>query len=139
MIQSIVEDSYRIDIGNDKYYRNEISDRSDLNLPENLTLIAKIDTVHHMGPGGSDYSAGCIYQGSKSSISELQRSISRNKKFKIVKENIEIPESFSFESKSSKNRMEFTTVYISGIKNCCSVEIAFDKTGTRIYFFENFY
>lgn len=137
--QSIVEDAFRIDIGNDKFYRSEISDRSDLNLPENLTLIAKIDTVHHIGPGGSDYSAGCIYQGSKLSISKLQSSISRNKKFKFVKENIEIPESFSFESKSIKNEIEFSTVYISRIKNCCSIEIAFDKTGTRMYFFENFY
>lgn len=137
--QSIVEESLRIDIGNDKYYRNEIADQSDLNLPENLTLVAKIDTVHHIGPGGSDYSAGCIYQGSKISISKLQRSISRNKKFKFVKENIEIPKSFSFESKSSKNRMKFTAAYISEIQNKNTVEIAFDKTGTKMYFYEHFY
>ncbi len=112
---------------------------TDLVLPDKLTIIAKIDTIHYIGPGGGDYEAGCIYQGSQEIISKIQKSISKNKKFKFVKEEVTLPESFSFVSKNSNKNISFKSVYSSKKENCCTFEIAFDKTKTRMYFYEIFY
>jgi energy-coupling factor transporter transmembrane protein EcfT len=131
--------SIRPEIVNDEFYSNEILECTDLVLPEKLTMIAKIDTIHYIGPGGGDYEAGCIFQGSQENISKIQKSISRNKKFKLVKEEVTLPESFSFVSKTPQKNMSFTSVYKYENEGCCNFEFAFDKTKTRMYFYEFFY
>lgn len=137
--QQLMNESLMSEIGNEEFYRSEILNSSDLVLPDNLTMIAKIDTIQHSGPMGSDYFAGCIFQGSFENISKIQKSISKNKKFKFVKEEVTVPESFSFVSKTPQKNISFTSVYKYENEGCCNFEFSFDKTKTRMYFYEFFY
>lgn len=137
--QQLMNESLMSGIGNEEFYRSEILNSSDLVLPDNLTMIAKIDTIHYIGPGGGDYEAGCIYQGSHENISKIQKSISRNKKFKLVKEEVTLSELFSFVSTPPKKNISFTSVYKYENEGCCNFEFAFDKTKTRMYFYEFYY
>ena len=67
----IEKDLYQVEIGNASFYKKELKHSSNLDIPSELELIAKLDTIRFIGFEG-EYDAECIYQGTKKSISKLQ-------------------------------------------------------------------
>jgi len=122
----------QISIGDKDFYKNEISNTLNLKIPSQLKLVAKTDTIYFIGPGGGDYNAECLYEGSKKSIAQLERKISGQKSF--VK--IDKLEAYPTEVLNNKNfdLLELETVYRLEEDGRYIIHVAFNRSRTKFYY-----
>ena len=120
-----------IELGDNKFYTNEIAARTELKIPSNLQLVSKIDTIIYIGPGG-EYHAECVYYGSKKIISKLKSSIDNNKSFK-KDSNISDFQTIQISQKDFPLK-DINAVYKQEIEGFCNIVVAFNESKTKIYY-----
>jgi energy-coupling factor transporter transmembrane protein EcfT len=122
----------QISMGDQDFYKNEISNTLNLEIPSQLKLVAKTDTIYFIGPGGGDYNAECLYEGSKKSIAQLERKISGQKTFA----KIDMLEAYPTEVLNNKNfdLLELESVYRLQEDGRYIIHVAFNKSRTKFYY-----
>jgi hypothetical protein len=78
---SISDPELNSEIGDAVFYKKEIKYRTGVDVPQDFKLSAQIDTIHYMGMEG-EYDAECLYYAPNSSISNFEKKIKSNSKFK---------------------------------------------------------
>jgi hypothetical protein len=120
----------RSELGDSKFYTEEILRTSNLKIPKEFKFVSKIDTIVYIGMGG-DFDSECLYTGSKISIKKLESQILSQKEFKKT-EPILDPSEILTEKNFKKNNLK--SVYMKDVENSYTVYIAFDKYHSKIYF-----
>ncbi len=69
------------EIGDAFFYKQEITRRTGVDVPNNFTITAKIDTIRYMGMEG-EYDAECLYSAPNNSIRSFENKIKSNPNFK---------------------------------------------------------
>lgn len=132
----IQNDLYHTKIGDASFYKNELKQSSNLEIPSEMDLIAKIDTIRYIGFEG-EYDAECLYKGSKKVILKLQKAIESNKEF-IKNDSINFERS-DVVQKEKINNESFKYGYTKSIEGRCIINIAFNKTKTSLYYSAFYY
>lgn len=70
----------QIEIADSKFYATEILKSTNLDLPNGIRLIAKIDTIIYTGLE-NEYDAECLYVGTEKIMIELENNIISRKDF----------------------------------------------------------
>ena len=86
------------EVGDTEFYKKEIKKRTGIEVPQDFKLIAKIDTIRYMGMEG-EYDAECLYYAPSNSITNFEKKIKSNSKFK----KLEITEALN----SGSDRLNF--------------------------------
>lgn len=120
----------QIEIGDSKFYSNEILKSTNLMIPNKLKIISKLDTIVFMGIE-DEYDAECLYRGPKKLIIELENNIISNKEFSKANELPNYPTKVL--NHSNFNLNDLKAVYRKegggGIIN-----IAFDNSNSKMYY-----
>jgi energy-coupling factor transporter transmembrane protein EcfT len=125
-----------IQIGDSKFYTNEILNSSNLKMPKELKIISKLDTIVFMG-FENEYNAECIYYGPKKIISQLENNIILNKDFRKVNKLESYPTKVLNEDKFNIN--ELKSVFKKESEGRYIINIAFNKSCTKLYYSAYYY
>lgn len=79
-IWTMVDPETNSEIGDVVFYKKEIKRSTGVDVPQDFTLTAKIDTIHYMGMEG-EYDAECLYSAPSRSISNFEKKIKSNPNF----------------------------------------------------------
>jgi hypothetical protein len=123
------------EIGDAVFYKKEIKYRTGVDVPQDFKLSAQIDTIHYMGMEG-EYDAECLYYAPNSSISNFEKKIKSNSKFK----KLEITEALD----SNSVRLNYKDLDLKSFSKCYvydevgrfTIKIAFKKDAI---FYDAFY
>lgn len=129
MFDSMAEPNY--EIGDRKFYDDEIHGATKVYVPKQLEIIAKIDTIVFMGIEG-EYNAECLYSGNSSAIIKLEKQILLKKEFKKLKELDDFPTKVI--TKKNFNVNEFKSIYRKEEIGRYNIVLAFNKNHTRFYY-----
>ena len=97
------------EIGDAVFYKKEIKYRTGVDVPQDFKLSAQIDTIHYMGMEG-EYDAECLYYAPNSSISNFEKKIKSNSKFK----KLEITEALD----SNSVRLNYKDLDLKSFSKC---------------------
>jgi energy-coupling factor transporter transmembrane protein EcfT len=125
-----------VEIGDAKFYKNEINKSSNLKIFPELKLISKLDTITKIGLGG-DYRAECLYTGPSKLIIALEKEVISQKEFSKVKEIENIQTEILNEKNFDLN--ELKSVYKKESEGYCIIYIAFDKNYSKFYYSAIYY
>jgi hypothetical protein len=129
MFDSLTEPNY--EIGDRKFYREEINKTSKVQIPDKLNLIAKIDTIFYGGMEG-EYDAECLYSGNSKAIIKLEKHISSQKDFIKVEDLDEFPTKVI--TKNNFKLSDFNSIFRKENDGHYVVHIAFNRNHTRFYY-----
>lgn len=126
----------RVEIGDEKFYKNEIENSSNIKILPGLKMVSKLDTIKYIGMGG-DYDAECLYTGPSKLISKLEEEVVSQKEFiKIIKK-----EDFPTINLNEYdlNLTELKSVYKKEVEGYCNIYIGFDNNNSKIYYSAIYY
>ena len=123
-------------ITDSEFYTNEIFNSSNLNIPKELKIISKLDTIVYMG-FENEYDAECLYYGSEKIISQLEKNIISNKDFKKVNKLESYPTKVINEVKFNINDLK--SVFKKESEGRYIIHIAFNKSCTKLYYSAFYY
>jgi hypothetical protein len=129
IFDSIAEPNYSI--GDKRFYREEIFKTSKVQIPDQLNLIAKIDTIFYGGMEG-EYDAECLYSGNSKAIIKLEKHISSQKDFIKVEDLDEFPTKVI--TKNNFKLSDFNSIFRKENDGHYVVHIAFNRNHTRFYY-----
>ncbi len=135
LFYSMVGGGPQIAIGDSKFYSDEILQRTDLMVPNQLKLISKLDTIKYQGIE-SEYDAECLYRGPKKLIKELENKIISNKEFSKANELSKYPTKVLTHKNFNLNELKSVYVKQAGM---CTIYIAFNKSNSRLYYSAYYY
>ena len=121
----------QIEIGDSKFYSNEILKSANLKIPNDLKIISKLDTIVYMG-FEKEYDAECLYAGSKKLIIELENNIISNKDFRKVNQLEKYPTKVL--NRDNFNLNEIKSVYKKEAEGRYILYIAIDKSYSKLYY-----
>jgi energy-coupling factor transporter transmembrane protein EcfT len=125
-----------VEIGDAKFYKNEIKKSSNLKIFKELKLISKLDTIKYIGMGG-DYDAECLYTGPRKLIIDLEEEVISQKEFNKVKE-IEDTQTTNLKE-NNFNLKELKSLYKKESEGGCIIYIGFDKNNSKLYYSAYYY
>jgi energy-coupling factor transporter transmembrane protein EcfT len=125
-----------VEIGDAKFYKNEIKKSSNLKIFKELKLISKLDTIKYIGMGG-DYDAECLYTGPRKLIIDLEEEVISQKEFNKVKE-IEDTQTTNLKE-NNFNLKELKSLYKKESEGGCIIHIGFDKNNSKLYYSAYYY
>jgi energy-coupling factor transporter transmembrane protein EcfT len=126
----------QIQIGDSKFYSNEIANSTNLNISNKFKLLSKLDTIVYMGLE-NEYDAECLYTGSTSSILELEKNISSQKEFSKIEELENYPTKVI--TMNNFNLKDIKSVYKKESEGSFKIYIAFDKNNSKFYYSAFYY
>lgn len=124
------------EIGDSKFYFQEILKTTKLGIKDELKIISKIDTIVYVGIE-DEYDAACLFTGPEKSIKELESAIISDKDFSQVDRldnyptNVINNQNFRLDDIKSIYRKESEGRYI--------VYVAFNKSRTKFYYDATYY
>lgn len=125
-----------VEIGDSKFYKNEINKSSNLKIFSELKLISKLDTIKKIGMGG-DYDAECLYTGPHKLITKLENEVISQKEFKKVKK-IEDTQTTNLKE-NNFNLKELKSLYKKESEGFCIIYIGFTKDNSKLYYSAYYY
>jgi hypothetical protein len=134
-ISLIFDPNNNSEIGDAVFYKKEIKNRTGVDVPNNFSLTAKIDTIRYIGIEG-EYDAECLYLAPKNSISSFEKKIKSNPNFN----ELEISEAFDSTSvRLNYKELDFKSFskwYVYEEDGRFTITIAFKKDAI---FYDAFY
>jgi energy-coupling factor transporter transmembrane protein EcfT len=128
--------STKYEIGDSKFYSNEIAYSSNLHISRDLKLVSKLDSIFYVGLE-REYDAECLYTGPKRSIQELERNIISQKEFTKVKQIENYPTQVL--TKTNFNLKDLNSVYKKESDGHYIIYVAFDKMYSKFYYSAVYY
>ena len=124
------------EIGDSKFYSQEILKTTKLRMTDELKIISKIDTIVYVGIE-DEYDASCLYEGPKKSIKELESAIISDKEFSQVDRLDNYPTNVI--NKQNFRLDDIKSIYRKESEGRFIVYVAFNKSRTKFYYDASYY
>ena len=105
-------------VANNDFYVQKFEYHTSLNISKDLKIICKTDTIKSLGPGGGDYSAGCIFSIDKNQVNFIKK--------KLESDTIYKSGTFSDQSITKHSLDKYLLNDIKGLK--CSKNIIYNES-----------
>lgn len=124
------------EIGDSKFYSQEILKTTKLEITDELKIISKLDTIVYVGIE-DEYDAACLYEGPKKSIKELESAIISDKDFSQVDRLDNYPTNVI--NKQNFRLDDIKSIYRKESEGRFIVYVAFNKSRTKFYYDASYY